>query len=547
MASIVAGTVAVGAQTTAPGADQLKNMAARFAPVDLSADVSKLPSNERQALAKLVDAAKVMDALFLRQVWAGNEPMLLTLLQDTSPLGRERLHYFLVNKGPWSRLDHNDAFVPGAPAKPEQANFYPPDATKDQVEEWLSTLSGSQKTFATGFYTTIRRNAEGKFIAVPYSYEYQGELAHAAALLKEAAALTRQPTLRTFLEKRAQAFLTNDYYDSDVAWMELDASIEPTIGPYEVYEDEWFNYKAAFEAFITLRDDAESAKLARFGAELQEIENNLPIDPKYRNPKLGALAPIRVVDVVFSAGDGNRGVQTAAYNLPNDERITAEKGAKRVMLKNTQDAKFAKVLLPISKIALAAKDQPNVDFDAFFTHILMHELMHGLGPHTIVAGERPSTVRQELKETYSTIEETKADISGLFALQFLVDRGTLEKKYEQTMYTTYLASMFRSIRFGLNEAHGRGVAMQLNYFLDKGGVTVSPDGTFAVNVPRIKQNVIDLTRDLMTMQAVGDYAASKQMIATLAVVRPPVQRVLDRLASVPVDIEPRFVTAATLR
>src|SRR6185295_10619880 len=504
MASVVAGSVAVGAQSTAPGADQLKNMAARFAPVDLSADVSALPANERQALARLVEAAKVMDTLFLRQVWAGNETMLLGLLQDTSPLGRERLHYFLVNKGPWSRLDHNDAFVPGAPAKPEQANFYPPDATKDQIEEWLSTLSGSQKTFATGFYTTIRRNAEGKFIAVPYSYEYQGELAHAAALLKEAAALTRQPTLRTFLEKRAQAFLTNDYYDSDVAWMEL----EPTIGPYEVYEDEWFNYKAAFEAFITLRDDAESAKLARFGAELQEIENNLPIDPKYRNPKLGALAPIRVVDVVFSGGDGNRGVQTAAYNLPNDERITAEKGAKRVMLKNTQDAKFAKVLVPISKVALAAKDQPNVEFDAFFTHILMHELMHGLGPHNIVAGERPSTVRQELKETYSTIEEAKADISGLFALQFLVDRGKLQKKYEQTMYTTYLASMFRSIRFGLNEAHGRGVAMQLNYFLDKGGVTVSPDGTFAVNPARIKQNVTDLTRDLMTMQAVGDYAAS---------------------------------------
>ena len=546
MASVAAGSVALGAQSTAPGADQLKNMAARFAPVDLSADASKLPSNERQALAKLVEAAKVMDALFLRQVWAGNEPMLLTLVQDTSPLGRERLHYFLVNKGPWSRLDHNDAFVPGAPAKPEQANFYPPDATKDQVEEWLSTLSGSQKTFATGFYTTIRRNAERKFIAVPYSYEYQGELAHAAMLLKEAAALTRQPTLRTFLEKRAQAFLTNDYYDSDVAWMEIDASIEPTIGPYEVYEDEWFNYKAAFEAFITLRDDAESAKLARFGGELQEIENNLPIDPKYRNPKLGALAPIRVVDVVFSAGDANRGVQTAAYNLPNDERITAEKGAKRVMLKNTQDAKFAKVLVPISKIALAAKDQPNVEFEAFFTHILMHELMHGLGPHTIVAGERPSTVRQELKETYSTIEEAKADISGLFALQFLVDHGKLEKKYEQTMYTTYLASMFRSIRFGLNEAHGRGVAIQMNYFLDKGGVTVSPDGTFAVNPARVKQNVIDLTRDLMTMQAVGDYAASRQMIATLAVVRPPVQRVLDRLASVPVDIEPRFVTAAQL-
>ena len=548
MSSFVAAGVALAAQgKPAPDANQLTTMIARFAPVDLSADVSKLPPNEKQALAKLVEAAKVMDTLFLRQVWAGNETMLLTLLQDTSEIGRARLHYFLLNKGPWSRLDHNEPFIPGVPPKPEQANFYSADAAKQEVEEWLATLSGAQKSSATGFYSTIRRNAEGKLITVPYSFEYQGELTHAARLLREAAALTTQPTLKTFLEKRAQAFLTNDYYDSDVAWMELDASIEPTIGPYEVYEDEWFNYKVAFEAFITVRDDEETRKLARFGAELQEIENNLPIDARYRNPKLGSLAPIRVVDVVFSGGDANRGVQTAAYNLPNDERITAEKGAKRVMLKNTQDAKFAKVLVPISKVALAANDQSSVEFDAFFTHILMHELMHGLGPHNITAGERPTTVRQELKETYSTIEEAKADVSGLFALQFLVDRGKLENKYEQTIYTTYLASMFRSIRFGLNEAHGRGVAMQLNYFLDHGGVTVAGDGTFAVNPGRIKQNVVDLTRDIMTLQAVGDYAAAKQMIAQLAVVRPPVQRVLDRLSGVPVDIEPRFVTAAQLR
>jgi hypothetical protein len=548
MASIVAASVALGAQNSAaPNVDQLKAKTARFAAVDLSADIRRLPANEWEALARLVDAAKVMDTLFLRQVWAGNETMLLSLLQDTSELGRARQHYFLLNKGPWSRLDHDEPFVPGAPAKPAQANFYPADATKEQVEEWISTLSGAPRTFATGFYTTIRRNAEGKFIAVPYSFEYQGELAHAAALLREAAALTKQPTLKAFLEKRAQAFITNEYYDSDVAWMELDATIEPTIGPYEVYEDEWFNYKAAFEAFITVRDDEETNKLARFGAELQEIENNLPIDPKYRNPRLGGLAPIRVVNVVFSSGDGNRGIQTAAFNLPNDERITAEKGAKRVMLKNTQDAKFEKVLVPISKVALAAKDQGTVDFDAFFTQILMHELMHGLGPHTIVVGERPTTVRQELKETYSTIEEAKADISGLFALQFLVDRGTLDKKFEQTMYTTYLASMFRSIRFGVNEAHGRGVAIQMNYFLDNGGVTAAPDGTFAVNPARIKQNIIDLTRELMTMEAVGGYVDARQMIATMAVVRPSVQRVLDRLVNVPVDIEPRFVTPAALR
>ena len=525
---------------------RIETMTRRFAPVDLTADISTLPANERQALAKLVEAGKVFDALFLRQVWEGNETMLMDLVRDTSSLGQARLHYFLINKGPWSRLDEDEPFIAGAPPKPEQANFYPAGATKEEVEAWLEGLPEAERTRATGFFTTIRRGPDGRFVAVPYSLEYQGELARVATLLREAAALSGQPTLKNYLEKRAAALFTNDYYDSDVAWMELDATVEPTIGPYEVYEDEWFNYKAAFEAFITIRDAEETDKLARFSGELQEIENHLPIDPKYRNPKLGALAPIRVVNTVFSSGDANRGVQTAAFNLPNDERVIAEKGSKRVMLKNNQEAKFRMVLQPISKVALASADQAHVAFDAFFTHILMHELMHGLGPHNITVGGRATTVRQEMKEAYSSMEEAKADVSGLFALQFLVDRGKLDKTLQETMYRTYLASMFRSIRFGINEAHGRGVAIQLNYFLDNGGVTVSSDGTFAVNAERIRQNVIDLTRDIMTMQAVGDYAAAKQMMEKLAVIRPPVQAILDKLKDVPVDIEPRFVTASQL-
>ena len=525
---------------------RLEAMTRRFAPVDLSADLSALPANERQALTKLVQAAQVFDGLFLRQVWAGNEALLTSLAQDGSAVGRARLHYFLLNKGPWSRLDENAAFLPGVPAKPESANFYPPDAAKADVETWLAGLSESDRRGATGFFTTIRRGLDGRLRAVPYSLEYQGELALVVSLLREAAALTAQPTLKTFLEKRAAALLSNDYYDSDVAWMELDASIEPTLGPYEVYEDEWFNYKAAFEAFITVRDDVESQKLARFGAQLQGIEDNLPIDAAYRNPKLGALAPIRVVNTVFSSGDANRGVQTAAFNLPNDERVVAEKGSKRVMLKNNQEAKFRMVLQPIAQVALAPADRGHVAFDAFFTHILMHELMHGLGPHNITVAGRATTVRQALRETYSAFEEAKADISGLFALQFLVDKGVLDKAFEQTMYTTFLASSFRSIRFGINEAHGRGVAIQLNYFLDHGGVTVAADGTFAVNAARIKDNVRDLTRDIMTLQAKGDHAGVTQMIATLGVVRPSVKTVLDRLMDVPVDIEPRFVTAEAL-
>jgi hypothetical protein len=521
-------------------------MTARFAPAEIGADISQLPDNERQALAKLVDAARVMDGLFLRQVWAGNDAMLQQLARDVATTSgtdaAERLHYFLINKGPWSRLDHNKAFIPGAPPKPEGANFYPAGATKEEIQTWMDSLTGPTKTSAHGFFTTIRRGPDGKLTAVPYSIEYQGELAHAAALLRDAAQLTSQPTLKAFLNARADAFISNDYYASDVAWMELDASIEPTIGPYEVYEDEWFNFKAAFEAFITVRDAAETKKLEMFSHELQGLENALPIDPALRNPQLGALAPIRVVNVVFTAGDGNRGVQTAAYNLPNDERVLKEKGAKRVMLKNMQEAKFHMVLEPIAKVALPAAQQKDVAFDAFFTHILMHELMHGLGPHNINVKGRQTTVRQELKETYSTIEEAKADVSGLWALKQLADQGKIDREIARTMYWTFLASTFRSIRFGINEAHGRGIAIQLNYFLDQGGFTVEPDGRFSINEPKLVDAIVGLTREIMTLQSEGGYDKAKAMIAKLAVVRPQVQAVLDKLAAVPVDIEPKFTT-----
>lgn len=502
-----------------------------------------LPPREREALARIVAAARIMDALFMRQVWAGNSALLVTVAGDRTALGRARLHNLLLNKGPWSRLDEHEPFIPGVPKKPEQANFYPADITKAEVDSWIRSLPPAERAQATGFFSVIRRGPTGSLMAIPYSQEYQTELAQAAALLREAALLTEQATLKAFLDSRAAAFLSNDYYTSDVAWMELDASIEPTIGPYETYEDEWFGYKAAFEAFVTLRDDEETKKLAGFGAQLQDIENHLPLDAAFKNPTLGAMAPIRVVNTVFSSGDGNRGVQTAAFNLPNDERVIREKGSKRVMLKNNQEAKFRMVLVPISKVALAPADQPHVAFDAFFTHILMHELMHGLGPHNITPGGRQTTVRLELQEAYSAVEEAKADISGLFALQYLIDKGTLSRTLERTMYTTFLASCFRSIRFGIHEAHGKGIAVQLNYFLDHGGVTVAPDGTFAVNPATIKDNVTALTREIMTLQAHGDYNAATGLLSKLGVVRPEVQRVIDRLKTVPVDIEPRFVEA----
>jgi len=304
----------------------LQKMAARFAPTQVTAGVDALPASERAALAKIVEAARLFDTIYLRQVWSGNEPLLLQLSQDATPLGRARLHLFLINKGPWSNIDGDAPFIPGVPRRPEEGAFYPPGSTKQEVDTWYNSLPAREREAATGFFTVIRRTPEGRLGQVPYSLEYQDLLGPAAELLREAAALTQQPTLRKFLLARADAFLSNDYYASDVAWMELDSPIEPTIGPYEVYTDNWFNQKAAFEGFIALRDDAESQKLQKLAGELQGIEDVLPIDPKLRNPKLGALAPLRVVNLVFASGDGNHGVQTAAYNLPNDERILAERG-----------------------------------------------------------------------------------------------------------------------------------------------------------------------------------------------------------------------------
>ncbi len=529
-----------------PEAQLLRAQAARFAPVDIEVDLSGLPAGERRALASLIRAARVVDALHLRQVWAGNEALLLKLLEDKTLLGATRLDYFMINKGPWSALDEQAPFIAGVPAKPHEANYYPAGATKEEVEAWIAGLGPEEKAAATGFFTTIRRDAAGKFRAIPYSLEYQGELAEMARHLREAAAATSQPTLKAFLESRAAAFLSNDYYASDVDWMKLDASIEPTIGPYEVYADEWFNYKAAFEAYITVRDEAETAKLARFGSELQWLEDRLPFDPRYRRKSLGGLAPMRVVNVVFGGGEGNQGVQTAAFNLPNDERIVAEMGSKRTMLKNFQEAKFENVLLPISKVALAPEDQGFVNFDAFFTHILMHEIMHGLGPTNTGPGGGGGGVRQAIKELYSTVEEAKADISGLWALQQLMDKGVLDRKQERAMYTTFLASAFRTLRFGMRESHAKGMALQVNYLLDAGGFVVNKDGTFSVKLKRVKKGVTGLSHELLTLQATGDYAATKRLLDQRVVIRPEVQTVLDRLGDVPIDIRPRFVTAGTI-
>jgi hypothetical protein len=548
--------LAAFAQTTNPTVEELQKMIGRFAPTEIRVDTSKLSSGDKQALVKLIEAARIVDPLFMQQLWSKNLATWDQVRIDHSALGQARAHYYWLNKSPWSSLDALEAFMPGVPErKPLGANFYPEDMTKPEFETWVKTLPEKEQQEATGFFTVVRRGTDGKLKLAPYSEEYKPYLDKAGELLRQAAALTDNATLKKFCDSRAAAFASNSYYESDIAWMDLDAPIDITFGPYETYNDELFNYKAAFETYITLRDDAESSKLKAFAAHLQEIENNLPEDPKFRNPKLGAGAPIRVVNSVFSSGDGNHGVQTAAYNLPNDEKVVAERGAKRVMLKNIQEAKFHTVLLPIASRTLGKGESADVAFDSFFTHILAHELMHGLGPQQITVDGKQTSPRQQLKELYSAIEEAKADATGLFALQYMMDHakemqltGVLNTgdAAERQLYTTFLASTFRTLRFGIHEAHGKGMAFQFNFLIDHGGFVENADGTYSVNMQKIKGAVRDLTHTLLTLEANGDYAAAKKALDELVTIRPATQELLDKLNDIPVDIEPKYVTAEQL-
>lgn len=561
--AVAAGAViAADAPSVKPGpasVAELNAMAKRFAPVELRADTSRLSSGDRAAIVKLIEAAKIVDTLQLRQRWVHNEALWAALQKDNSPLGKARQDYFWLNKGPWSIIDGNRSFMPAEYAginiparKPDAANFYPAGARKETLEAWMSSLPAKEREAAQWYFTVIRSGPDGKFRTVKYSDEYKPELQQLAKLLREAASHTDNASLKKFLNLRADAFLSNDYLASDFAWMDLDSPVDITIGPYETYNDELFGYKAAFEAYVSVRDPKETQKLNFFGKHMQELEDNLPLDKQYKNPKVGAMAPMVVVNQVYGAGDGNMGVQTAAYNLPNDERIIRERGSKRVMLKNIQEAKFESTLKPITKLVLRPEDQKDLDFDSFFTHILAHEITHGLGPHVTRRNGKESTPRQDLKETYSTIEEAKADVTGLWALAYMMEKGQLKDTLgqgelaERKLYNTFLASCFRTLHFGLTDSHARGMAIQVNYLLDKGAFVSHGDGTFSVDFKKIKQAVIDLDREFLTIEATGDYTRAKLMMARYVVIRPDVQKALDKMKAVPNDIRPAFVTAAAL-
>lgn len=517
----------------------VKRQLKKLAPVRIEIDRGMLTKRQGLLVEELIEASRVIDELFLQQVYKDNLE-LKGELKNRIKKQPALYEYFTINFGPFDRLEHDRPFVEGVGKKPSGANFYPEDMTKAEFERWIKKHPRDRKAFESNF-TVIRREGK-KLVAIPYSKEYRGLLEKASGHLKKAASLTRNESLRKYLMGRADAFLTNDYYQSDIDWVRLAGhDIEVVIGPYEVYEDGLMGYKAAFESFVTRVDPKESKRLSKVVGYLDDLEENLPIEKKYRGLGRSLRSPIVVTQLIYSAGDTRAGIQTIAFNLPNDERVRNKEGSKKVMLKNVQKAKFDKILKPIARGVMRTKDARDVDFEAFFAHTLLHEVSHGIGPGQIKKGGRKTTVNRELKDLYSVIEECKADALGAYNAIYLTGKGLYPKGFMDNAWPTYLAGLFRSVRFGIDSAHGGGNAIQFNYLRVKGAITYDEkSGRFGIDRDRIEGAVRDLAHDVLMIEARGDYAAAKRFVAKYRKMPPEMKRALRRLDVVPVDIRPRY-------
>jgi hypothetical protein len=508
-------------------------------------DHALLNDNERQVVAKLIEASKLIGEIYLRQVSEDNPSMRDRLAKQAAapaatPLDRAGYDYFVINQGPWDRLKDDEPFV-GTAKKPAGAAFYPADMTKGELEQYVAKHP-AKKEELEGLFTVVRRDGTD-FVGVPYHAVYLDFLEPAAQRLREAAALTTNASLKSYLTKRAAAFLSDDYRDSDMAWMDLDGPIEVVIGPYEVYEDNLFNYKAAYEAFVTVVDAPESAKLAAYAHALPDMERNLPEPEQYKNMNRGTESPIRVVQEIYTAGDARHSVQTAAFNLPNDEFVREKKGSKKVLLKNVMDAKFRQSGRPIALRVLDPALVNDLSFDAFFNHVLFHELSHGLGPGyvTLPSGERVEA-RKPLKELHSTIEECKADVLGIWNIEYAQTHNLLSSFNERQLLSTYAGLMFRGLRFGTGDAHGRGTAVQWNWLRERGAIV--PAGTkYTVDFAKMREAVRALATELLTIEATGDYARAAALLAKYGTSTPEIEAVSRGLTDIPIDITPVFTAA----
>ncbi|HVN41621.1 MAG TPA: hypothetical protein VMT50_02475 [Steroidobacteraceae bacterium] len=494
-----------------------------YAPVTLSANLAGLSGNERQMLSLFIDAAEIMDDLFWRQAYGDRQRLLWSI-----PDARAR-RFADINYGPWDRLAGNAPFVPGVAAKPLGAKFYPTDMTKEEFER--ANLPGSRSE-----YTVLRRDGKRALQVVPYHEYYKLPVANAAAKLDQAAALAQDPGLRRYLTTRAQALRTDNYRESDLAWLDMKSNrIDLVIGPIETYEDALYGYKAAYEAYVLVKDLEWSKRLSRYVAMLPELQRGLPVADTYKAEKPGTDSDLNAYDVLYYAGHCNAGSKTIAINLPNDEQVQLEKGTRRLQLKNAMRAKFDKIMVPIAEELIVPEQRSHVTFDAFFANTMFHEVAHGLGIKNTVDGH--GTVREALKEQDGWLEEGKADVLGLYMITRLKEKGEVSGSLED-YYTTFLTSIIRSVRWGAAEAHSRANMVRFNFFADRGAFTRDDTGHYRVNVPEMHHAMDELSATILKLQGDGDYAGVQKMLNELGVIRPQLAADLQRLGSrnIPVDV-----------
>lgn len=510
----------------------------KIVPVKMPVKADFLSAEEKQVVNKLIQAAKLMSEIYLRQVNENNPQIRAQIAASDAPNKALLLNMFDEHFGPWDTLAADHPFY-GTQQSPAGAGFYPQDITKQEFNDWIAKHPEDKAAF-TSLYTVIRRDGN-KLVAIPYSKYYAKWLEPAAKLLEDAVLITSNPSLKKFLALRAHAFRTDDYFASEIAWMDLkDTPIEVAIGPYENYTDGLFGYKTAFEAFVTIKDPEASAKLDRFKKYLRDMEANLPVDDSYKNFKRGFESPIAVADQIQGGGDNVPGVQTIAFNLPNDEKVREAKGAKKVLLNNVMAAKFERIMKPMAQHILIPEQAKLLDQQYFGYETLFHELSHSLGPGSIVKDGKPTTVAAELQELYSGLEEGKADVMGAYNILFLMQKGELPVAEKNNLLATYAAGLFRSMRFGVHEAHGIGAAFQYSYYVAKGALNRQADGLYKIDFAKLEQAITDLVHDVVVVQGDGNYDEAKAFLEKYGHIDDGVRAVNASLGDVPVDIQPIY-------
>ena len=520
----VATLTVIGCNTKKTQETEMQKKVNEFAPVELRVDIISLSDKEKQMLPLLFEIAEIMDDLFWLQTYGDKEELLSKISDEATR------DFVMINYGPWERLNDNKPFVEGYGEKPLGANFYPKDMTREEFEAF-------QAPDKTSLYTIIIRNTDGKLESVPYHVAYKEKIDKAADLLRKAAELAEDEGLKKYLTLRADALQTDDYFASDLAWMDMKTNnIDFVVGPIENYEDALFNYKAAYEAYILIKDLDWTQKINRFAALLPKLQESLPVEPEYKKEKPGIDSDLGVYEVAYYAGDCNSGSKTIAINLPNDPRVHLEKGSRNA-LKNAMKAKFEKILLPIGNMLIAEEQRDNIKFDAFFENVMFHEVAHGLGIKNLVNGK--GTVREALKEMHSALEEGKADILGLYMVSQLAQMGELPEKDMMDNYVTFVAGIFRSVRFGAASSHGKANMVCFNYLKERGAFERIPEtGTYRVNYEKMTEAMNSLAKDILTLQGNGDYAAVKKLFEEKGFITDELQADLNRVAeaNIPRDI-----------